>query len=148
MGQSVRTFIFHTPEDWQQFVAFMREKLAPMAERERYMQAVVSEYRSTRTKEQNAFMWVAILEPMAQQAIVNGVRYKAEAWNELCKELFLPETCAKGVSKWEMLPNGGRRLVMSTTDLNDAEMTVYLHEIAAYAAVDQGVLLPANPRDI
>jgi hypothetical protein len=144
----VRKFVFFTAADWQRFLAFMRANLAPMAEQERHLQAVVSEYKATRSNEQNAYMWVGILEPTAEQAWTSGQRFDAEIWNVHCKKLFLPEVNAKGMDKWMYLPNGERELMMSTSDLNHAEMGVYLNQIAAYAATDLGVQLPANPRDL
>ena len=148
MSQSVRKWIFREHSDWVRFVEFMRTNMKDAAEHERPLQAVVSHYKATRSAEQNAFMWVGILEPLAMQASVGGTRFKAEVWNELLKELFLPETCAKGIDKWLMLPNGERRLEMSTSDLNVEEMTLYLNQAAAYAASEQGVMLPVNPRDL
>jgi hypothetical protein len=40
-----------------------------------------------------------------------------------------------------LTPGGGRRLVLSTSDLNTAEMTTYLDQLAAYAATELGVAL-------
>lgn len=143
-----RKFILATPADWQRFVAFMRATLAPLAEQERYLQVVVSEYKASRSNEQNAYMWVGVLAPVAEQCRVRGERFTDEVWNVHFKKLFLPETNAKGMDKWMYLPNGERELMMSTTDLNHAEMTEYLNQITAYAATELGVRLPANPRDL
>lgn len=144
----VRKFVFLTDDDVARFMAFMRANRADMAKQGRFLQVVVSEYKASRSTEANAYMWAGILEPAAQQAWSGGSRWKAEAWHELLKQLFLPETCAKGVDKWWILPNGDRRLVMSTSDLNVSEMTVYLDQCAAYVTTELGVLLPANPRDL
>lgn len=147
-NQLVRKFILLTDIDVQRFMAFMGANRRPMAEQKRYLQVVVSEYKATRSNDQNSFMWKAILEPTEQQAWSGGTRWKAEAWHELLKELYLPELCAKGVEKWWTLPNGERRLMMSTGDLNVAEMTLYLDQISAHVTTELGVLLPANPRDL
>ena len=144
----VRKFVFITRADWLRFVAFMRDNLAPMAAQERYLQAVVSEYKASRSNEQNAYMWAGVLAPVAEQCWVRGERFVDEVWNVHFKKLFLPETNAKGMDKWMYLPNGERELMMSTTDLNHAEMTEYLNQITAYAATELGVKLPANPRDL
>jgi len=147
-GQLVRKFILKTDADVRIFMAFMRANRKPMAEQGRFLQVVVSEYKASRSNEQNAYMWAGILEPIAEQAFVAGQRFKAEVWNEHLKEIFLPETNAKGMDKWMYLPNGGRRLMMSTSDLNHDEMGLYLTQIAAFAADELGVLLPANPREL
>lgn len=147
-NQLVRKFVLFTDDDVRRFMSFMSANRKPMADQQRFLQVVVSEYKPSRSNEQNAYMWKALLEPIEQQAWSGGARFKAEMWHELAKELFLPELCAKGVHKWQMLPNGSRRLVMGTGDLNRDEMTLYLHQLAAYAADELGVLLPANPRDL
>jgi hypothetical protein len=147
-NQLVRKFVLYTDADVDRFMVFMRANRKPMAEQERYLQIVVSEYKASRSNEQNAYMWVGVLEPTAEQCWSGGARFKAEVWNEYFKELYLPEVNAKGMDKWMMLPNGSRRLMMSTSDLNHDEMTLYLHQISAHAASELGVLLPANPRDL
>lgn len=157
----VREFVFRDRADWDRFVAFMGANLAPMAEAKRYLRCVVSEYKATRSTEANAYMWAGILEPTAQQAYVAGQRYTAEVWHEHAKELFLPEINARGQEKWYYppeLPNPKmaallqppqkqRRLVMSTSHLNTAEMALYLDQVAEYVTTELGVLLPQNPRD-
>lgn len=144
----LRKFIFKEHADWERFVAFMKQNLPAMVAEKRYLQAVVSEYKSTRSNEQNAYMWAAILSPTSEQAWVNGRRLSDEGWNLALKVLFLPETCAKGVDKWLYATNGERTLMMSTSDLNVDEMKHYLDQITEYVAADLGVHLPANPRDL
>lgn len=146
MGMQVRRFVFLTNEDVLRFMEFMRANRKPMAEQGRYLVATVAEYRPNRSNEQNAFMWTALLGPMADQVILSGHRYTDEVWNEQAKKLFLPEINAKGMSKWLHLPDGTRELAMSTTDLNDEEMTLYLHQLEAYAVSELGVRIPADPR--
>ena len=147
-NQLVRKFVLQDHSDWVRFVTFMRANLPEMVKQGRAMQAVVSEYKMTRSNEQNAAYWAGILTPMEEQAFIGGTRYKAEIWHEQCKELFLPETCAKGMDKWQYLPSGTRRLMMGTGDLNHAEMILYMAQCSAYAANELGVMLPANPRDL
>lgn len=146
--QLVRKFIFTTDDEVKRFIAFMLANRKSMAEQGRYLQAVVSEYKQTRSNEQNAFMWKAILEPTSEQGWHAGKRMSEEGWNLAFKIMFLPETCSKGLSKWFYAPSGERTLTMSTSDLNVDEMRLYLDEISAFAATDLGVHLPANPRDL
>lgn len=147
-NQLVRKFVFYTDDDVLRFMAFMKANRKPMAEQERYLQAVVSEYKPTRSNEQNAYMWKAILEPTSEQAWHAGKRLSEEGWNLALKIMFLPETCAKGIDKWFYAPNGERTLTMSTSDLNVDEMRLYLDESSAFVTTDLGVHLPANPRDL
>mgnify|MGYP000193225342 CR=1 FL=1 len=143
----VRKFVFYTDDDVLRFTAFMRANRKPMAEQQRFLQAVVSEYKATRSNEQNAYMWAGLLEPTSEQAWAAGKRLSPEGWNLVLKIMFLPETCAKGVSKWFYAPDGERTLSMSTSDLNVDEMRLYLDSCAAYVNSDLGVQLPQNPRD-
>ena len=143
----VREFIFRERADWDRFVAFMGANLAPMAEAKRYLRAVVSEYKATRSTEANAYMWAGLLVPISEQAMVAGQRYTAEVWSEFFKAQFLPEVTARGTEKWLYLPDGSRKLFGSTSHLNQSEMAQYLDRIAEYAVHDLGVHLPANPRD-
>lgn len=93
----------------------------------------VAPYRKTRSSEQNALMWVW-LGQLADDAWVGGKQYSAETWHEHIKRELLPETNARGDHKWESTPDGGRRCVMSTTRLTDAEMSDYMHALGAFAA--------------
>lgn len=147
-GAIVRRFIFRTDDDVRMFTAFMKSNRGPMLEQGRYLQAVVSEYKATRSNEQNAFMWAGLLGPMSEQAMAHGRRLNPDGWNMVCKIMFLPEINAKGMDKWFYPPNGlDRQLMMSTTDLNVEEMTLYLNQMAEFAHHDLGVHLPANPNE-
>ena len=104
------------------------------------MSARLAPYKKTRSNEQNALMWVWLTQ-IGVDAWVAGRRFDAETWNEHFKRECLPETCSKGVDKWRVLPIGERVLVMSTTDLNVDEMSVYMTAFSAMAAVEFGVTL-------
>lgn len=146
--QLVRKFVLFTDADVARFIAFMGANRKPMAEQERYLQVVVSEYKTSRSKEQNAYMWAGLLTPTSEQAWANSQRLSPEGWNLVLKIMFLPEVCAKGTQKWLYLPSGERDLMMSTTHLNVTEMDLYLRECEAYVTSELGVMLPVNPRDL
>lgn len=147
-NQLVRKFIIRSRADWNLFFAFFMANIEAVLARGEALQLVVSIYKKTRSSEANSFMWAGLLTPIAQQAWSAGVQYKAEVWNEYYKEEYLPEVNAKGMDKWMYLPNGARRLMMSTTDLNTDEMRDYLDQVSAHATSELGVLLPVNPRDL
>lgn len=146
-NQIVRKFVFRTDDDVKRFMAFMKANRKPMAEAGRFLQAVVSEYKATRSNEQNGYMWSAgLLGAISEQAFVNGRRLNEDGWNWTFKLMFLPETCAKGVEKWFYPPDGqDRQLTMSTSDLNETEMAQYLRQVEEFAVHELGVMLPANP---
>lgn len=148
MQLPVRRFVLRTRTDDERLYAFLRANVVPMREAERFVQAIVSEYRQNRSNEQNAYMWAGILQPVSEQACIGGHRYSPEVWNIHFKREHLPEVNAKGQQKWVLLPSGERELAMSTTDLNVAEMADYLNEIAAAAATELGVHLPISPNAI
>ena len=93
----------------------------------------VAPYRKSRSSEQNALMWVW-LGQLASDAWVNGQQFSAETWHEHAKRENLPETNARGDHKWESTPDGGRRCVMSTTRLTDAEMGDYMDKLGVLAS--------------
>lgn len=148
-NQLVRTFVLFTDQDVQRFLAFMRSNFRPMLEQERFLQLVVSEYKASRSKEQNAYMWAGLLEPTSKMGWARGQQLKPQGWNMVLKIMFLPEVCASGIHKWFYDPiTGERTLEMSTSDLNVDEMRLYLDECTAYVTSELGVLLPVNPRDL
>lgn len=146
-----RPFVFHrvlrTDADAHALYAVLKSNREAFAERGEPLQVTVSVYKAKRKDEQNALMWV-ILQQIAEQAWVRGVRYDAETWHVLYKRMFLPEMNARGAPKWRVLPDGERELVMSTTELNVTEFSTYLNEVQAHAAAELGVQLSANPRDL
>lgn len=144
--QTVRKFVLNGDAEAAQLYAYLKHWRAELAKRGEVLQVVVAKHRPTRRAQQNAKMWVGILEPTA--AHVRKPRMKAKGWHFVLKCTFLPEICAGGQEKWRYREDGERELAMSTGHLNDEEMDTYLHEIAAYVATELGVLLPANPRDL
>lgn len=102
------------------------------------------EYKSTRSIEQQSLMWVRLGE-IAEQAWVNGRQFAAETWHEHCKREFLPDETGptkrarKGYKKWELLPNGERALVGSTTKLTTFGMSEYMTALESWAAQELGV---------
>jgi hypothetical protein len=136
---TVKRWILSDGDHAKALIAFLRDNAGKAAKLGNPLQVTVAEYRATRSSEQNAFYWKAVLDPAARQSRVNGQQFSAETWHEFLKAEFLPDTCAKGVDKWAATPNGGRRLVMSTTDLNVAEFTAYIDAAQAYLASEHGV---------
>jgi hypothetical protein len=143
----VRRFVLDCDASCEQLWAMLRQR-HDIAKFGQVLQVVVSKLAPTRRADQNRKMWKAYLEPISQQARVNGQAIRAEDWHLVLKAMFLPEVCAKGIHKWTYKDNGDRELTMSTGDLNEDEFEVYLHEIGSYATHDLGVRLPANPRDL
>ncbi|AKJ28760.1 recombination protein NinB [Caldimonas brevitalea] len=134
-----RTFIVRDETIAARVHGFIDQNAGPQIKAGKPLRVVIAPHVEDRTDAQNRFMWVAVLTPISKQVNVLGKRFSPEAWNEMLKEEYLPEENSKGKKKWQILPNGQRRLQMSTTDLDVEEMTEYLHKIQAYAASDLGV---------
>lgn len=144
----VRKFVIRNWTDWLAFVAFVRANWELVKEGKAF-QIVLSIYKVTRSNEQNRFMWgEGCLGAISDQAWYKGRRYDKNGWNLAFKIMFLPETNAKGMDKWFYPPVGDPQLVMSTSDLNEQEMTLYLTEVCAFATTELGVMLPVNPKDL
>jgi hypothetical protein len=86
-------------------------------------------------------MW-GILKAVAEQVQTqDGQLHSQQTWNRYFKERFLPDRCSRGVDKWRVLGDGERELVMSTSDLNELEMDLYLSLLRNYATAELGVEL-------
>ncbi|GAA4321982.1 hypothetical protein GCM10023144_01600 [Pigmentiphaga soli] len=135
-----RLFILRTDTQAQALYSLLKANWRAMAADGKPLAVRVYEHRERRRTEQNALMWVR-LGQIAEQAWVGGRQYGAEAWHEYFKERLLPDETATGTKKWAILPDGSRRLVMSTGDLNVGEFAQYLTNIEAYAASELGIEL-------
>jgi hypothetical protein len=132
-----KTFILHEQVHVNNMQAFIAQNWQACA-KDVPLQVRITPYRRSRSLEQNSMYW-ALLSDIAEQAYVNGQRFEADTWHEHFKRLCLPETCAKDVDKWKVIPSGDRALMMSTTDLNTKEMSEYVEAVTAYAATELGV---------
>ena len=97
-----------------------------------------------RTNNQNAKHWADVMEQIADQAELNGKKFKKDIWHEFLKCEFLPELFIEGVTnknykKWEYFPFWGRTLVGSTTDLTKKGFREYMQKVEHYAATELGV---------
>lgn len=94
---------------------------------------------------QNKWLW-SLNTDLSNQVTIEGKKFSPESWHELLKRQFLPETCEKGVDKWDYLPNGDRFLRMSSTDLNIKEFRDYSDEIEAFAVTEFNVRITDRSR--
>lgn len=115
------------------------------------LQIEVDLYKEPRKKSQNDLMWAGPLNDISEQAWLDRRQYSAKVWAEYFKEKFLPEEfdaeqCRKGYVKWQDAPEGGRKLVGSTTMLTKYGFSIYLEQIFAFGA-SLGVQFSANPNE-
>lgn len=91
-----------------------------------------------RTLQQLRYYWGVVLAEISEQASIEGQRWSADAWHELCKRQFL------GYEIKKIQVAGRRRKVVSrrlrsTTGLKVGPMSKYLEKVQAFAATDLGV---------
>lgn len=100
----LRTFILRDGTIAAGLVAFLKEHAGPMVAAGTPLQVTVAKHRRTRSNKANAFMWAAVLTPIAQQVQVAGRWFSADTWNEQMKRDHLPEICAAGVRSGTSCP--------------------------------------------
>lgn len=132
-------FTLRTPDAAQQLVAFLRQHAGAMARLGTPLRVLVAKKMAERTLAQNGFMWAGVLDQVATQVCLQGQWFCAETWHDWLKQKCLPDTCARGVEKWQYHADGTRSLLMSTSDLDYDEFDTYLLEIQAHCAIEYGV---------
>ena len=116
------------------------------------LELVLRETPKVRGLDANALMWAGPLKDIAEQAWENNRQYSTEAWHEVFKLLYMPDENdalmpylfehvkdPDKYHKFDMLPNGERRCVASTTDLTKYGFSQYLEQIFAFGA-EKGVV--------
>lgn len=98
----------------------------------------VKAFEDDRTLRQNRYYWGCVLKEISEQASIQGQRWTAEAWHELCKRQFLGYEITKVAVAGRRKKHVIRRL-RSTTNLKVREMNEYLEKVQAFAADDLGV---------
>ena len=142
----IRRFVLREQSHADNLIAMVRSNWQVMAATEQPLSVVCAPFKTTRSLEANALMWIW-LKVIEQQAWLGGRQYSDEVWHEFYKREFLPEINSRGDDKWREVPPRlpaaqlapARVCVMSTTRLNKTEMSVYMTQIEAHAATELGV---------
>lgn len=145
---ATRTIYLVGPEQLTTALAVLQR--VPL-DRDKPLECLIREKPKVRGLDQNALMWVGPLADIAEQAWVEGRKYRVDVWHEYFKELYLPEDHMGGVTKegyrkWDYTPDGKRVLVGSTTELLVEGFSIYLEQVMAHGA-SLGVQYHANPRE-
>lgn len=103
------------------------------------LELVLREKQKVRKPDQNSLMWAGPLRDIEEQGYVDGRTYSAAVWHEYFKRQYLPEEfdpemCRDGYRKWDILPDGSRELVGSTTQLTVRGMAEYITKVEAFGA--------------
>jgi len=109
--------------------------LSHLADKSKTWKVTISEYKSTRSQEQNAYYWAAVLPAIAKFIFeVRGDCYTPEDIHEFYRESLLPprEVTIKGVTKV---------IRPSTRSLSVGDFAEYLDKVIAHASTG-GVPIP------
>lgn len=136
MTEIYREFSLRGRADWQEVVATVKAAAPTMASDGRPMRVILVNDDADRTDEQVRFYWVAVIEPIAEQAVVAGCRFTKATWHKHMKEQFLPPK--------EHRESDGR-IVLVEPSIARGEITVsamaeYTRQVEAHAASTYGVV--------
>jgi NinB protein len=98
----------------------------------------IREAEDDRSVRQNAYYWAVVLKEISEQAAIEGQRWTADAWHELCKRQFLGYEIKKVKVAGRKKATIIRRL-RSTTGLSVRKFSDYLEQILAFASTDLSV---------
>ena len=125
---AAKTFVLRGEPNAQALWSFLKHNWGSFSDAGKPLAVSVVEHRAKRSTEQNKRLW-ALLNEIAEQAMLDGKHYSAEAWHEWAKRQFI------GV---EELPGGGT-VGISTTTLNVEEFGAYMTRLECWAAQNFGL---------
>ena len=148
MTQKYQTRIIVLLDDDRRKLAEMAVRNAPVG-----IEIVLREQVKARKPDQNSLYWAGPVRDLESQAWVQGRQFSSEVWHENNKRMFLPENDLPDLDKhvkdaltyrkWDILPNGDRACVGSTTDLTIYGFSVFLEQVYAMGS-DLGVQFHAR----
>lgn len=129
-----RTFILRGPEHAKSMMDFIKANAGPQAAAKKPLVVTVDVYKARRTGDQNRLLH-ALLNEIAENAVIDGKQYEVEVWKDWIKRRFI------GIEE-VTLPDGTRLdRSMSTTDLNVGEFSELIERVRAWAVNDLGINL-------
>lgn len=128
----MRQFILRAPEHGHAMMAFIKANAGLHAKAGRPLIVSIDEYRAKRSTEQNKKLH-ALLNDIAEQAVVDGRQYSAEVWKEQIRRRFI------GMEELD-LPDGSRvERGISTTSLSVGEFANLIEMVTAWAQTELNV---------
>lgn len=136
MTEIYREFTLRGRADWAEVVSTVRAAAPIMARDGRPMRLILVDEGADRTEEQVRYYWKAVIDPIAEQAVVAGQRFSKTAWHKNMKERFLPPK--------ELRRTDGQ-IVLVEPSIARGEITVgamaeYIRQVEAHAAYTYGVV--------
>ncbi len=95
-----------------------------------------------RSIQRNAEYWGFVLQPISDQAQINGIGATKEGWHDYYRKMFLGYEFTKVKMPGTKRPSV-RRTLKSTTKLSERKMRDYCEQVRAHAATTFGVTFPA-----
>lgn len=123
----MKTFVLRAPEHGHALVDYLKAIAGPAAAAGRPLQVTVDEYAAKRSSQANSRYW-ALLEDIAEQAVVDGKRFSREVWHEWFKDRYAPK---------QEGPSG--LMAMSTSQMSRDVFARYMTQIEVYAVQTLGV---------
>jgi len=130
MGALFRQFVLREEQNAKALYAFLRANWRRMADEGHPIGVTVAEYKSKRSKEQNARYW-RMLHDISESAWLNGKQYSDEAWHEYFKGKFIG---------MEEAPDG-RLIGLSTTGLDVHEFSDFMMKVEVFSVEELGIQL-------
>lgn len=122
-----KLFVLRAPEHAHSLIAFLKANAGPQAASGKPLAVSVDEYAAKRSTSANARYW-ALLEDIAEQAVVDGKRFSREVWHEWFKDRYAPK---------QEGPSG--LMAMSTGQMSKEDFARYTTQIEVYAVQTLGV---------
>lgn len=130
----MRTFILRNREHADKMMDFIKANAGPQAAARKPLVVTIEIYKAKRTGDQNRLLH-ALLNEIAENAVIDGKQYDLEVWKDHVKRRFI------GIEE-VTLPDGTRLdRSMSTTDLNVGEFSELIERVRAWAINDLGINL-------
>lgn len=131
-----REFVLRGRADWAEVVSTVRAAAPYMAERGRPLRLILADEGADRLEEQIRAYWKAVIEPIADQVVVDGQRFSPRAWHKHMKSRFLPPVELR-------MPDGTVAEIepsIARGEITIARMAEFTREVEAHAAADLGVI--------
>jgi hypothetical protein len=142
------TRVVGTKEEAYQAVCSVYEVAKLLLAEGRRVRLHVREEEDDITIRQRGFLHAAVLPQIAEQVVIEGVRYTPEAWKELLRQLFLPDRFVMVKRpRWDkklgriVNPRKARpeRQRQSTEDLGIKGYSEFIDKSIAHATTEWGV---------
>jgi len=107
-----------------------------MAARGAPLRLILADEAQDRLEEQVRAYFKAVIEPIADQVVVDGQRFSARAWHKWMKRRFLPPVEMR-------MPDGTVAEIepsIARGEITLARMAEFTREVEAFAAADLGVV--------